>query len=275
MNHDGTVAWSTREVAELAGTSLRAVRHYHQVGLLPEPQRRPNGYKQYGVAHLVRLVRIKRLVDLGFSLPQIAAMGESDDHPEQALRVLDAELTDAIDRLQRARDELRELLEHSAPTDLPPDFVAPGTAAKMTDADRSLVVVLSRVLGPRGRQIYADMMRETPDDPTAAELDKLPADADEATRRDLAERLAPYIRAVRLANPELDDSSADAPRGKRFADKAIGDAMADLYNPAQLDVLRRANEMLRDSAGDAGNGSGAETSPARIRPARRVSGRPN
>ncbi|WP_445166792.1 helix-turn-helix domain-containing protein [Mycolicibacterium sp. Dal123E01] len=239
------MAWSTRELAELAGTSLRAVRHYHQVGLLPEPTRRSNGYKQYGVAHLVRLVRIKRLTELGFSLPQIAAMGDADDHPEQALRELDAELAETISRLQRVRAELAELLEHSAPTDLPPDFVAPSTAAKMTDADRSLVVVLSRVLGPRGAQVYADMMRETPDDPAATELDNLPADASEETRQALVVRLVPYIRGVREAHPGLDESRADAPRGKRFADKVIDDAMVDLYNPAQLDVLRRAGEMLR------------------------------
>ncbi len=248
MDDDIRVAWSTRELAELAGTSLRAVRHYHQVGLLPEPERRSNGYKQYGVAHLVRLVRIKRLTDLGFSLTQIAAMGAQDDHPEQALRELDTELAATIDRLQRARGELRELLEHSAPTDLPPDFVAPDTAAKMTDADRSLVVVLSRVLGPRGMQAYADMMRETPEDPAATELDNLPADADESMRQDLAERLAPYIKAVREAHPALDDSRADAPKGKRFADKAIDDAMLDLYTPAQLDVLRRAGRIVRESA---------------------------
>jgi DNA-binding transcriptional MerR regulator len=246
------MAWSTREIAELAGTSLRAVRHYHQVGLLPEPERRSNGYKQYGVAHLVRLVRIKRLVDLGFSLPQIAAMGESDDHPEQALRDLDAELAATITRLQRARDELGELLEHSAPTDLPPDFVAPDAAAKLTDADRSLVVVLSRVLGPRGRQVYADMMRETPDDPAGTELDHLPADADETTRHDLAERLAPHILAVRQAHPGLNDLRSDAPRGKRFADRAIDAAMLDLYNPAQLDVLRRAGQIVRNLDGEAG-----------------------
>jgi DNA-binding transcriptional MerR regulator len=245
------MAWSTRELAELAGTSLRAVRHYHEVGLLPEPTRRSNGYKQYGVAHLVRLVRIKRLTDLGFSLPQIAAMGDADDHPEQALRQLDAELAETISRLQRVRSELAELLDHSAPTDLPPDFVAPATAAKMTAADRSLVVVLSRVLGPRGAQVYADMMREAPDDPAATELDNLPADASEETRQSLAVRLVPYIRAIREANPGLDESRADAPRGKRFADKVIDDAMADLYNPAQLDVLRRAGEMLRGGDGQA------------------------
>jgi DNA-binding transcriptional MerR regulator len=212
MIHDGIVAWSTRELAELAGTSLRAVRHYHQVGLLSEPERRSNGYKQYGAAHLVRLVRIKRLVDLGFSLPQIAAMGESDDHPEQALRELDAELAETIGRLQRARDELGELLKLSAPTDLPPDFVAPDTTAKMTDADRKLVVVLSRVLGPRGRQIYADMMRETPEDPAASELDDLPADADERIRQDLAERMVPDVRRIRATHPGLKAPHSAPPR---------------------------------------------------------------
>ena len=242
------MAWSTREIAELAGTSLRAVRHYHQIGLLPEPDRRSNGYKQYSVAHLVRLVRIKRLVDLGFSLPQIAALGDDDDHPEQALRELDAELAATIERLQRARDELAVLLEHSAPTDLPHDFVPPEAAAKMTDADRALVVVLSRVLGPRGMQVYADMMRETPEDPASAEFDTLPADADEPTRNDLAERLALYIRAVNQAHPGLAESRSDAPRGERFATKTISGAMADLYNPAQLDVLRRAGDILRASA---------------------------
>src|ERR1044072_1219074 len=100
------MAWSTRQLAELAGTSLRAVRHYHEVGLLEEPERRANGYKQYGVAHLVRLLRIKRLVALGFSLSRIATMGDSDDPPEQALRPLDAELATTVERLERARVEL-------------------------------------------------------------------------------------------------------------------------------------------------------------------------
>ncbi|BBX91863.1 MerR family transcriptional regulator [Mycolicibacterium boenickei] len=246
------MAWSTREIAELAGTSLRAVRHYHDVGLLPQPERRSNGYKQYGVAHLVKLVRIKRLTELGFSLPQIAAMGDSDDHPEQALQELDDELAATIARLQRARDELAVLLAHSAPTDLPHDFVPPAAAAKMSAADRSLVVVLSRVLGPRGLQVYADMMREAPDDPASLEFDNLPADADEETCAALAERLVPYIEAVNLAHPGLADARTDAPRGKCFADKAIEGAMADLYNPAQLDVLRRARAILRASAAKVG-----------------------
>lgn len=111
--------WSTREIADLAGTSLRAVRHYHEVGLLDEPERHGNGYKQYGVAHLVRVVRIKRLTDLGFSLTQIDAMGDADDHPEQELRTLDAELAAKIERLQQVRAELGRVLDEAVLSDLP------------------------------------------------------------------------------------------------------------------------------------------------------------
>lgn len=242
------MAWSTREIAELAGTSLRAVRHYHQVGLLDEPERRSNGYKQYGVAHLVRLVRIKRLTDLGFSLTQIAGMDDTDEHPEEALRSLDAELAATIDRLQRARVELGLILERSAPTDLPPDFVPPDAVAKMSDADRSLVIVLTRVLGPQGLQIYADLLQSAPDEPATLAFDDLPADADEATRQDIAEGLVPYIQAINEAHPRLIESRTDAPKGKRFADETIAEAMSELYNSAQLDVLRRAREIMRPNA---------------------------
>ncbi|MGV9619016.1 hypothetical protein [Streptomyces tendae] len=41
------------------------MRRYHDVGLLEGPPRRANGHKQYGIAHLVRVLRIKRRADLG------------------------------------------------------------------------------------------------------------------------------------------------------------------------------------------------------------------
>jgi DNA-binding transcriptional MerR regulator len=240
------VAWSTREVAELAGTSLRAVRHYHDVGLLEEPERRANGYKQYGVAHLVRVLRITRLSDLGFSLSQIAAMGDADDHPEEALRALDAELAATVERLQRARVELGVILRQAVPTDLPPEF-APATAGPgLSEADRSLIVVLTRVLGSRGLQAYAAMLQNAPADPTTGEFDDLPEDADEPTRQDLAERMAPYVRALYAEHPWLNAPHTDAPRGASFAQQTVGKAMVDLYNPAQLDVMRRINGLLRE-----------------------------
>ncbi|MCI2419513.1 MerR family transcriptional regulator [Saccharopolyspora sp. K220] len=241
------MAWSTREIAELAGTSLRAVRHYHEVGLLDEPERRANGYKQYGVAHLVRLLRIKRLTDLGFSLSQIAAMGDADDHPEEALRTLDAELAATIERLQRVRVELGLILRQSAPTDLPPEFAPAAAKAELSDADRSFVVVLTRVLGPRGLQAYADMLQNFPAHPAASEFDDLPADADEQTRQDVAERLADYVRALYAQHPGLRDIDADAPGGSHFASRTLSKALQDLYSPAQIDVLRRLPPLLRET----------------------------
>ena len=242
------MAWSTREIAELAGTTVRAVRHYHEVGLLPEPERRTNGYKQYGVAHLVRVLRITRLTGLGFSLSQIAAMGDADDHPADELRSLDAELAATIERLQDVRVELGRILSQSAPTDLPPDFAPAAAGAGLSDADRSLVVVMTRVLGPQGLQTYADMLQNLRTDPASAEFDDLPADADEQTRDALAERFAPYVRDLLIDNPGLVDVNADAPGGSRFAEQTAGRAMRDLYNPAQLDVIRRPYVLLRSVA---------------------------
>jgi DNA-binding transcriptional MerR regulator len=43
------MAGSTRELAEFAGITVNTIRHYHRLGLLDEPKRRYNGYKQYGV----------------------------------------------------------------------------------------------------------------------------------------------------------------------------------------------------------------------------------
>ena len=242
------MAWSTREIAELAGTSLRAVRHYHEVGLLAEPERRANGYKQYGVAHLVRVLRIKRLTDLGFSLSQIAAMGDADDHPEEALRALDAELAATIERLERARVELGLIMRQSLPTDLPPEF-APVTRAEMSEADRSLITVMTRVLGSARRQAYADMLKNQSDDPTSNEFDTLPAESDEETRQDLAERMAHYLRELFDEHPDLRAPWTDAPHGKAFAMKTIGKALRDLYNSAQLDVLQRINMLLEADTG--------------------------
>lgn len=242
------MAWSTHELADLAGTSLRAVRHYHEVGLLEEPERRSNGYKQYSVNHLVRVLRIKHLTDLGFALHQIADMGDTDDHPEQALLALDAELAATIVRLQRVRGELSVILSEAVLTDLPPEIASAAAGADLSDTDRSFIVVLTRLLGPEGLQIYAEMLRNLPPDPTAGEFEQLRADADEGTRDHLAERMAAYARALRAEHPGLDTLLADAPRPS-FTVQTVGTAMRDLYNPAQLDVLRRTDKWLRSTPG--------------------------
>lgn len=61
----------TRELAELAGVTPRALRHYHQIGLLDEPPRSSNGYREYGIEDLVRVLRIKQLSQVGVPLRKI------------------------------------------------------------------------------------------------------------------------------------------------------------------------------------------------------------
>ncbi|MFE0443351.1 MerR family transcriptional regulator [Streptomyces sp. PDY-4] len=242
------MAWSTREMAELAGTSLRAVRHYHEIGLLDEPERRSNGYKQYGVSHLVRLLRIKRLTALGFSLSQIADMGDGpDSRPDpRDLRALDDELAATIERLQQARAEVGALMRRTAASDLPLRLASLDETTEFPDPDRSFVTVLGTVLGPSGMDAYADLLHEKPQ-PVARELDELPADADEAARQSLAERLVPHVRGLRARHPGLRDLASDAPRGRQHTARTIGKAITDLYSPAQVDVMRRLQKLLSDS----------------------------
>ena len=235
------MAWSTRQLAELAGTSVRAVRHYHDVGLLPEPERRSNGYKQYGVPHLVRLLRIKRLVDLGFSLPQIAELGDADEHPEEALRALDADLEAQIDRLRELRGELAELLDRSVPTDLPKELAA-ASEHDLSKADRNFVAVMGRTLGPEDRELFARALGRS-DPAVGAEFERLADDADDAAREDLARRMYDDIRAVLEEQPGLLELGVDAPQGTRHYVRTVNRALVDLYNPAQLDVLRRVGAL--------------------------------
>ncbi|MEV6609966.1 MerR family transcriptional regulator [Kutzneria sp. NPDC051319] len=67
------------ELAGLAGVTTRTVRHYHRIGLLPEPSRRENGYRRYELRDLVLLLRTRRLVELGLSLEEAADALSSDN----------------------------------------------------------------------------------------------------------------------------------------------------------------------------------------------------
>ncbi len=72
----------SNEVAKLAGVSVRTLRHYHSLGLLPEPPRSDNGYRDYTAADVARVLRIKRLASLGFPLARIGAVLEEMDAPK-------------------------------------------------------------------------------------------------------------------------------------------------------------------------------------------------
>lgn len=76
----GAVDLSIQQVARLAGTTSRTLRHYDDIGLLPPTRIAANGYRHYDERALVRLQRILLLRDLGLGLPTIAeALSGADD----------------------------------------------------------------------------------------------------------------------------------------------------------------------------------------------------
>lgn len=129
------------ELARMAGVSVRTLRHYHAIGLLPEPKRAKNGYREYEAEHLLRLLRIRQLASLGFSLEQITPMlneldaerqevarrddGE-DGHGEgpeagtnRLLDDLDRQLVEQIARLEHQRELIRHIRTRQADPDYP------------------------------------------------------------------------------------------------------------------------------------------------------------
>ena len=220
------MAWSTRELAELAGTSLRAVRHYHDQGLLPEPPRSTNGYKHYGVRHLIQLLHIRRLVDLGVPLAEIPA----------ELQALASETTAEIDRLVVVRDEIAQLLEE-------PDAweMSSGTTGS-TDGD--FLTVLSRVLDEDSLKAWQRMGESITDAQAVADFETLPGEASPEMCEDVAVRMAVAVRDALAATPEQDDPGFGEGTSRALGTRSIGEALAELYSPAQLRVLVRCHELL-------------------------------
>lgn len=59
------------EVAKRAGVTVDTVRFYERVGVLPEPARRPSGYREYERATIDRIRLTRELQAIGFSLPEV------------------------------------------------------------------------------------------------------------------------------------------------------------------------------------------------------------
>ncbi len=98
------------QLAAYCGVTVRAVRHYHQIGLLPEPQRDASGYRRYGATAVVSLIKIRTLAGAGVPLSQIAQMLEADASTfAEAIGTIDSQLRDQIERLETIRKQIAQL----------------------------------------------------------------------------------------------------------------------------------------------------------------------
>ncbi|PFG36431.1 DNA-binding transcriptional MerR regulator [Flavimobilis soli] len=66
-------------VAERTGLSLRTLRHYDEVGLLRPTGRTDGGFRLYTDADVERLLLIRRMKPLGFTLEEMAELLELVD----------------------------------------------------------------------------------------------------------------------------------------------------------------------------------------------------
>src|SRR5687767_12774072 len=98
------------QLAEYAGVTVRAVRHYHQIGLLPEPERDAAGYRRYGATAVVSLIKIRTLANGGVPLSQIGQMLEADAPTfAAAVQRIDSRLREEIERLETSRKQIAQL----------------------------------------------------------------------------------------------------------------------------------------------------------------------
>ena len=258
----------SNEVAKLAGVTVRTLRHYHQMGVLPEPARSENDYRDYSAADLARVLRIKRLASLGFPLACIGTVLEELDAPKRcangeetatdtappslgALEELDRKLALEIERLQEQRRTIAELRAENLDPDLPVRFsrilrMLPGvdTLADASPADRTALIVaghlydddelgeLERVIECIAGENLVQALEQLDE-----RLGALAPDAPELERAALVdeslETLAPVIACFDTANwlrPSTDR--------ERFLDEIAFEG----NNPAQQDVYGRIGQ---------------------------------
>ena len=155
------------DAAAFVGTTPRAIRHYHQIGLLPEPDRGTDDRRRYGYDEMIRLLWIRKMADAGIALNDIrdafadtAPAGADTDHDvvgilERLERALDAQEAE----LQRQRTAVQRMRSRGSRMGLLSDLVAsrleslPEGSLRQADLDNLLVI--ERVFGPLGAAVNA------------------------------------------------------------------------------------------------------------------------
>jgi DNA-binding transcriptional MerR regulator len=189
------------QLAAYAGVTVRAVRHYHHIGLLPEPARDFSGYRAYDAAAVVGLIRIRTLAEAGVPLARVqelihASPAELDD----AVAEIDAELRAKIRELQEHRRRIARLAAGDTLAVLPEVVTyldklrASGASEAMVEGERDAWILLAARWPEKIPEFIADKMRQL-DDPRVVRLylliGELAEDGiDEARLNEVADLLA-------------------------------------------------------------------------------------
>lgn len=229
------------QLAAYAGVTVRTVRHYHATGLLPEPERDHSGYRRYGAAAVVDLIRIRTLADAGVPLSRVQELLAADEDAfAAAVTEIDQRLRAEIRERQRHRTRIARLAAGDSLA-LPPEAVAylarlrdVGVSAEMVEAERDAWILVAAQL-PDRMPFYMRMKSQQLDDPHVRELyrdltDVTRWDAEDPRLDDVADRLVADFEAV----PESDWDAG-----------ALPDDLADLLDAVFLDSVPGARRILR------------------------------
>jgi DNA-binding transcriptional MerR regulator len=210
------------QLAGYAGVTVRAVRHYHQIGLLAEPQRDASGYRRYGATAVVSLIKIRTLADAGVPLSQIGQMLEADASTfAEAVQKIDSHLRDEIERLETSRKQVAQLAAGDSLA-LPPEVVSYlhrlreiGASGRMVEAERDGWILVAARWPDRIREWMPGKLAQL-DDPQ-------------------------LVRLYRVLSEILESDAADDPRLEEAAD-----IMAGLAEQAYASGEINPDEMARD-----------------------------
>ncbi|MFI6484574.1 MerR family transcriptional regulator [Nonomuraea sp. NPDC050663] len=98
------------QLAAYAGVTIKAIRHYHERGLLTEPERDSSGYRRYSAGDAVTLIKIRTLAGAGVPLARIKDLLDADpDTLAAAIGEIDRDIDERIAQLQVTRDQLSQL----------------------------------------------------------------------------------------------------------------------------------------------------------------------
>ncbi|MFI8196508.1 MerR family transcriptional regulator [Streptomyces sp. NPDC085942] len=243
------------DAAAFAGTTPRAIRHYHEIGLLPEPERGGDDRRRYGYEDMIRLLWIRRMTDAGIALDDIRdafttgpapAGADSGDGIAGILERLEETLAEQEEEVRRRRAAVQRMRAEGSRRGLLSGFVTERLKGlpegSLRQADLDSLLVTERIFGPLGAALQATRfavlathpaLREDSDRVDAAEeaLDDSVAVDDPRVARVAAERHAfesALHAVIDKSGPEEDDALFDAWDALHPAPVPDGEDEADL-----------------------------------------------
>lgn len=156
------------DAAAFVGTTPRAIRHYHEIGLLPEPERGVDDRRRYGHEDMIRLLWIRKMADAGIALDDIrdafdadaaSAGADGEDGIAGILERLEETLAEQEAELGRQRTAVQRMRTEGSRMGLLSDFVTDRLKSlpegSLRQADLDTLLVTERIFGPLGAAVQA------------------------------------------------------------------------------------------------------------------------